>query len=302
MSPIEVLTGARSREVPWPLIVEALRKFMSAGSVDDQGRPWVEVAAHLTGYTTSQLWISIRTYTFIQNFISRHDLPEHALDWPMSNLEVVTRIAKANEDQAKEIIRSRDQLTLRNLRNMYDQIKKDPTSKISAMSAGLKSSKSFTDNLFKSLSGKNTLQQILGLAQDSSLGRLKVWPGRYPLCHPNFYVDFISDGKLCLAAFEGLKFFGDINSQVATKATLKAAVEATFFAQYYLCAPSWVSTDDLLHLRDRLGLFNVGIISVVEEKVVAVAHPLGPSVHDRQSVLLEDHAIRARLGITPSKT
>ncbi|TXN61412.1 hypothetical protein [Methylobacterium sp. WL6] len=299
MSPIEVLTEARSREVPWPLIVQALRDLMSAGSVDDQGRPWVEVAAHLTGYTTSQLWISIRTYAFIQKFISQNDLPAHALEWPMSNLEVVTRIAKANEDQAKKIVRSTDQLTLRNLRNIYDQTKKDPTSKISAMSAGLQSSKSFTDKLFKNLSGKDALQRILGLAQGSSVGRLKVWPGRYPYCHPNFYVEFMFDRKLQLAAFEGLRFYGDVNSQVATKAALKAAVEATFFAQYYLCAPSWVSTDDFLSLRDKLGLFNVGIVTVGEEKVDAIAHPLGPSVHDRQSVLLEDRAIRARLGVDP---
>ncbi|MCJ2040279.1 hypothetical protein MKK55_15205 [Methylobacterium sp. J-059] len=299
MSPIEVLTGARSREVPWPLIVQALRDLMSAGSVDDQGRPWVEVAAHLTGYTTSQLWISIRTYAFMQKFINQHDLPVHALEWPMSNLEVITRIAKANEDQAKKIVCSTDLLTLRNLRNIYDQTKKDPTSKISAMSAGLQSSKSFTDKLFKNLSVKDALQEILGLAEGSSVGRLKIWPGRYPYCHPNFYVDFMIDRKLQLVAFEGLRFYGDVNSQVATKAALKAAVEATFFAQYYLCAPSWVSTDDLLSLRDRLGLFNVGIISVGEEKIVSIAHPLGPSVHDRQSVLLEDHAIRARLGIAP---
>ncbi|MCJ2079647.1 hypothetical protein MKK68_29145 [Methylobacterium sp. E-016] len=299
MDPIEVLTDARSREVPWPLIVQALRDLMTPGSVDDQGRPWVEVAAHLTGYTTSQLWIGIRTYAFIQKFISSHELPAHALEWPMSNLEVVTRIAKANEGQAKKIVRSTDQLTLRNLRNIYDQTKKDPTSKISAMSAGLQSSKSFTDKLFKNLSNKDALQQILGLPQGSSVGRLKIWPGRYPYCHPNFYVDFMSDGKLCLAAFEGLRFFGDVNSQVATKAALKAAVEATFFAQYYLCAPSWVSTDDLISLRKKLGLFNVGVISVGEEKVIATAHPLGPSVHDRQSVLLEDSAIQARLGIVP---
>ncbi|TXN29600.1 hypothetical protein FV232_24975 [Methylobacterium sp. WL30] len=297
MNSVEVLTDARSREVPWPLIVEALRDLMSAGSVDDQGRPWVEVAANLTGYTTSQLWIGIRTYAFIQKFISSHELPAHALGWPMSNLEVVTRIAKANEHRAKKIVCSTDQLTLRNLRSIYDQTKKDPTSKISAMSAGLQSSKSFTDKLFQNLSNKDALQQILGLAQSSSVGHLKIWPGRYPYCHPNFYVDFMSDGKLCLAAFEGLRFFGDVNSQVATKAALKAAVEATFFAQYYLCAPSWVSTNDLVSLREKLGLFNVGVISVGEENVVATAHPLGPSVHDRQSVLLEDCAIRARLGI-----
>ncbi|MCJ2010848.1 hypothetical protein [Methylobacterium sp. J-092] len=299
MNPIEVLTDARSREVPWPLIVEALRDLMSAGSVDDQGRPWVEVAAHLTGYTTSQLWIGIRTYASIKKFISLHELPSHALEWPMSNLEVITRIAKANAEEAKRIVRGTDQLTLRQLRNHYDRVRNYPGSNISAMSAGLQSSKAFTDKLFQNLSSENTLRQILNLEMNSPLGALKLWPGRYPYCHPNFYIDFVIDDKIQIVAFEGLRFYGDVNSQVATKAALKAAVEATFFAQYYLCAPSWVSIDDLLSLRDKLGLFNVGVISVGEEKVVAIAHPLGPSVHDRQSVLLGDRAIRARLGIAP---
>ncbi|MFK5599085.1 hypothetical protein ACFZ8E_19095 [Methylobacterium sp. HMF5984] len=297
MIPVEVLTNARSKEVPWPLIVEALRELMSAGSVDDQGRPWVEVAANLTGYTTSQLWIGIRTYASIKKFISSHELPIHALEWPMSNLEVVTRIAKANVEEAKKIIRSTDQLTLRQLRNRYNQLRKEPGSNISAMSAGLQSSKAFTDKLFNNLSGENTLRQILGLELNSPVGALKIWPGRYPYCHPNFYVDFVIDGKLQIAAFEGMRFFGDVNSQVATKAALKAAVEGTFFAQYHLCAPSWVSTDELVVLREKLELFNVGIIAISGEGVDAITRPLGPSVHDRQAILLNDHAIRTRLGI-----
>ncbi|WP_243947218.1 hypothetical protein [Methylobacterium sp. E-041] len=299
MSPIEVLTEARSREVPWPLIVEALRELMSAGSVDDQGRPWVEVAAHLTGYTTSQLWISIRTYAFIKKFINLNNLPSHALEWPMSNLEVITRIAKANEFEAKNIVCGTDRLTLRQLRNVYDQIKKEPGSKISAMSAGLQSSRSFTGRLFKNISERDTLKKILGLEQSSPLGPLKIWPGRYPYCHPNFYVDFVIGDKLQIAAFEGLRFYGDVNSHVATKAALKAAVEGTFFAQYYLCAPNWVSIDELVALREKLELFNVGIIRVGEEGVDTITHPLGPSLHDRQAILLEDSAIRARLGINP---
>jgi hypothetical protein len=270
---------------------------MSAGSVDDQGRPWVEVAAHLTGYTTSQLWISIRTFTSINKFINLHELPAHALEWPMSNLEIITRIAKLSPAKAEKIIRSPDQMTLRQLRVFYDEVRKEAGNKISPMSAGLQSSKLFTNQLFDKLSSEKVLRQILGLTQSSPLGPLKNWPGRYPYCHPDFHIDFIANEKLHLAAFEGLRFYGDVNSQVATKVALKAAVEATFFAEYYWCAPSWVSTDELVNLRQKLELFNVGIISVGDQKVEEIIRPLGSSIHDRHAIILEDNTIRSRLGI-----
>ena len=297
MNPIEVLTDARSREVPWPIIVKALRKLTSAGSIDNEGRPWIEVAAHLTGYTTNQLRIGQRTFASIENFLAAHGLPIHALQWAMSSLEVVTRIAKANPRRAAEILSDQKQHTLRDIRGIYDQVRKEAGSNISAMSAGHQSAKFFTKNLFVELSKKGVLGDVLGLGHDAKLGQLKIWPGRHPYVHPDFHVEFLLAGKVQLVAFEGLRFFGDVTSQVATKAALKAAVEATFFSQYYWCTPSWVSTSDLELIRDNLGLLNVGIVSVGEKKVEAILRPLGPSVHDRQSILLQDSATLARLGV-----
>lgn len=298
MNPIEMLTDARSREVPWPLIVKAVGELTKSGSIDDRGRPLIEVAAHLTGYTTNQLRIGQRTFSLIRSFIDAHNLPTHALEWPMSSLEVITRISKANEERAKQILISRKIHTLRELRNYYDQVRSEAGNKISAMSAGHQSAKRFAQSLYKDLSHTETLQRILGLQKNTAIGSLKIWPGRYPYVHPDFHVEFLIDGKLQLVAFEGLRFYGDVTSQVATKAALKAAVEATFFSRYYWCTPSWVSIDDLVMLREKLGLLNVGILSVGETKVEAIVDILGPSIHDRQAVLLNDAGIRSRLGIS----
>ena len=297
MNPIEVLTDARSREVAWPLIVEALRELTKAGSIDEQGRPWIEVAAHLTGYSTNHLRVGQRTYAVIKNFIAANELPNHALDWSISNLEVVARISKVNDRRAKQILSAQQTYSLRELRRVYDQIRGEAGKNISAMSAGHLSAKNFKKKLFVELSSKETLREIMGLERNVLLGPLKVWPGRYPYVHPDFHVGFSINNKLQIAAFEGLRFYGDVTSQVAIKAALKAAVEATFFSQYYWCAPDWVSTAGLKSLRDDLGLLNVGIISVSEKKVEAVLRPLGPSVHDRQSVLLQDSVTLARLGV-----
>ncbi|GJD42842.1 hypothetical protein AFCDBAGC_0684 [Methylobacterium cerastii] len=297
MNPIEVLTNARSREVPWPLIVEALHDISKNGSIDEHGRPWIEVAAHLTGYSTNHLRIGQRTFALIKNIIQENQLPGHALEWPISNLEVLTRISKINSRRAQDILISKKRHTLRELRDLYDAVRNEAGSSISAMSAGHQSAKAFTRNMFSELSDVEILRDLLSLDQDVPLGQLKVWPGRYPYAHPDFHVGFLINDRLQLAAFEGLRFYGDVTSQVATKAALKAAVEATFFSQYYWCTPSWVSTLDLQTLRDELGLLNVGIVTISEKKVESVLRPLGPSVHDRQAILLKDKVILSRLGL-----
>ncbi|WP_187275284.1 hypothetical protein [Methylobacterium sp. WL120] len=292
-----MLTDARSREVAWPLIVEALRDLSIHGSVDDQGRPWIEVAAYLTGYSTNHLRIGQRTFSSIQTFIELNGLKNHALEWPISNLEVITRIAKTNPERAKQILSGDGHHSLRELRNLYDRARSEAGSQISAMSAGHQSAKEFTKKIFSEISNRDVLRKLLGLDLDVSLGALKLWPGRYPYVHPDFYVDFSINGQAHIAAFEGLRFFGDVTSQVATKAALKAAVEATFFSQYYWCTPSWVSIADLEALRDELGLMNVGIVAISENKVETVLRPLGPSLHDRRSVLSKDKAFLRRLGV-----
>ena len=177
-NPIQVLTGARARGLSWRPIVEALRELTASGSLDAEGRPWIEVAAHLAEYTTNQLRQAQRTYTFIENFIETHDLPLHAIEWPMSSLEVIVRIAKANPQKAERLIISSTQLSLRELSKLYEQIRAEAGSQISAMSAGHQSARAFTQNLFDALSVKEALLRLLGDDRVTSTQPVKAWPGR----------------------------------------------------------------------------------------------------------------------------
>ena len=134
-NPVRVLTDARARGLSWRQIVGGLRALTEAGSLDPQGRPWIEVAAHLTGYTTNQLRQAQRTYAAIEAFIREKDLPEHGLEWPMSNLEVISRVAKASPQRAERLLISTSLVSLRDLSKLYNDLKNDPNSQISAMSA-----------------------------------------------------------------------------------------------------------------------------------------------------------------------
>ncbi|MHC2017138.1 hypothetical protein [Methylobacterium sp. CM6247] len=295
--PVQVLTDARSREVPWPQIVKALGDLTGPSSLDVHGRPWIEVAAQLTGYTTNQLRAAQRTYAKLESFITENKAPDHALNWPMSNLEVVARIAKANPDKALEIICGTESMTWRDLQQIYEQLRHDEGSKISSMSAGHHSARMFAQSLFDGLSDQETLKDLLGGKRITGVQPLKTWPGRYPYAHPNFVVGFHEGNQFRLAAFEGLRFYGDVNLHLATKAVLKAAVEASFFAKYYWCLSGWTPTEHLKNMKDKLGLDNVGLISFGEEGPRVLFAPTGEPQPNRQAMLFEDGQLRKRLGV-----
>lgn len=294
-NPTQVLTGARARGLPWRPIVEALRELTASGSLDAEGRPWIEVAAHLAGYTTNQMRQAQRTYIAIEKFIETHDLPLHALEWPMSSLEVIARIAKANPQRAERIIISSTQLSLRELSKLYEQIRGDAGSQISAMSAGHHSARAFTQDLFDALSRRENLLRLLGGERVTSIQPLKAWPGRYPFAHPDFVVGYHEAATFKLAGFEGLRFYGDLNLHAATKAAVKAAVEATFFARYFWCLSEWTPVEHLVDARDRLGLQNVGILSTTNNTVEILLHPTADPSPDRRAMIINDYQLFKKL-------
>lgn len=295
--PMQTLTGARSRGVSWPLIVRALNDLTSSSSLDIHGRPWVEVAAQVTGYTTNQLRAAQRTYNFLEAFIAKNNAPGHALCWPMTNLEVIARIAKARPDEALNIIGGKESMTWRELLQLYERLREDESSNISSMSAGHHSARVFSKNLLASLSTEEVLINLLGSKKVASVQTLKPWPGRYPFAHPDFFVGFYEGDRLRFAAFEGLRFYGDVNLHMATKAVMKAAVEASFFARYYWCASAWTPTDHLKNMKDQLGLENVGLILFGEEPPKIIFSPTGEPQPDRQAMIFQDVQLRKRLGI-----
>jgi hypothetical protein len=295
-NPTLVLTDAREREIPWRPIVEALRELTADGTLDSQGRPWLEVAANLSGYSTTQLRQAQRTYTSIEKFIETQDLPMHALDWPMSNLDVISRIAKVAPEKAEKILISSSQKSWRDLCKLYESLRDEPGTKISPMSAGHRSARAFTSALSQALSDEKNLKYLLGDKCATSGQSMRPWPGRYLFAHPDFVVGFQEAGISRLAAFEGLRFYGEISLQAAANAAVKAAAEATFFARYYWCLSSQTPAENLRIMRNNLSLMNVGIILIDNGAINILLEPNGEPNPNRQCMILEDADIRRRLG------
>jgi hypothetical protein len=295
-SPTQVLTDAKARDIPWRLIVEALRELTAAGSLDAQERPWLEVAASLSGYSTTQLRQAQRTYTAIESFIGTQDLPVHALDWPMSNLDVISRIAKVAPEKAEKLLISSSQKSWRDLCKLYESLRDEPGTRISPMSAGHRSARSFTSALSHALSEEKNLKYLLGDKRSTSGQSMKPWPGRYMFAHPDFVVGFQEAGISRLAAFEGLRFYGEISLQAAANAAVKAAAEATFFARYYWCIASRAPAENLQTMRNNLSLMNVGIVLVENGTINILLEPTGEPIPNRQYMIFEDTNIRRRLG------
>lgn len=294
-NPTEVLTEARARGLPWRFIVEALRNLTEAGSLDPEGRPWIEVAAYLTGYSTNQLRHAQKTYAVIENFILEKDLPIHGLQWPMSNLEVISRIAKASPSKAERLLISSTLVSLRELSKIYSNLKSDPASQISAMSAGHQSARSANRDLYDTLSNGQLLNGLLAHNEIDAIQALRPWPSRHSFAHPDFVVAYHKAGTLRIAAFEGLRSIGDINLVAATKAAVKAAVEASFFDRYYLCLPESTSIEHLRSVLMQLGLHNVGAICTKYSSIKVLMAPTGDPAPDRQPLILQDVGLLNRL-------
>lgn len=292
-----VLTDARARRLSWRVIVDALRNLTKSGSFDPHGRPWIEVSAHLTGYTTNQLRQAQRTYAVIETFVDQRKLPDHSLEWPMSNLEVISRIAKVDPAKAEQILTSSALRSLRELSRIYNGIQESEGSKVSPMSAGHRSARIFIEGMHETLSNPKFLRRLLPSDGVSGVPALKPWPGGHPLVHPDFVASYYSHGNLRFAAFEGLRFVGDVNLHAATKSATKAAVEASFFARYYWCLAEWTPIDKLKMMKDLLGLSNVGIISMANSTALMLSPSTGEPSPDRQSILIEDACLRRRLDI-----
>ena len=296
-APLDRLKDARSRNASWSSIVEAVRELEAGGAVDEHGRRWVQVAAQASGYTPNQIRQATRTFSAIESLIHDPKARAVALAWPLSNLEVVARIAKIDAECAKEVFDRSITPTLRDLRLLYDRVRNAGDSRLSPLSAGHHSARVFTRELARQLSDPGILRHIVGSADTPSSIRLVGWPGGFRYAHPAYVAIEERPDGLRLHAFEGLRLYGDLHQDAATKAIGRAAFEASFFAGYYFCLPQWSDASALWGMRQELGLSNLGVLKLDTDVPQILIPTTGSPQPDRRNMLLENDYMRGRLGL-----
>lgn len=255
------------------------------------------MSAHLTSYTTNQLRQARRTYAVIKAFVDQGMLPDLSLEWPMSILEAISRIAKADRAKAEQILTRSTLKSLRERSRIHNDIQDSERSNVSPLSGGHRSVRIFIEGMHETLSNPKCLRRPLPSDRVSGAPALKPWLGGHPLVRPDFVASHYSNSNLQCAAFEGWRFVGDVKLHAATKSATKAAVEGFFFARYYWWVADWTPIDKLEMMRDLPGLSDIRIICMANATALMLSPSTGEPSPDRQSILIEDVRLRWRLDI-----
>lgn len=189
----------------------------------------------------------------IEAFVDQGMLPDHSLEWPLSNLEAISRIAKADRAKAEQILTGSTLKSLRERSRIHNDIQDSEGSNVSHLSGGHRSARIFIEGMHETLSNPKCLRRPLPSDRVSGAPALRPWLGGHPLVRPDFVASHYSNSNLRCAAFEGLRFVGDVKLHAATK----AAVEAFFFARYYRWVADWTAIDKLEMMRDLPGLSKI---------------------------------------------
>lgn len=292
-----VLITARERSVPWHEVARALNILENNGAVDDQGRPWLAVAAVQSGYSAHQLRVMTRTLKKVEDLARNTRMPiQTPLSWPLSSLEILGRIAKVDESLAASLLK-RGISNFVDLRKAYHRVRDRIDSPSAARSAGHRNGRAFRLEVIKTANNPTILPIIVGPTDTGEIIGPHAWPGGMQFANPDAVVITQSAHRACIIALECARIFGDIHQDQAEKVIMKAAVEATFFDKYFLCLPSWSEFAPLANMRRALELNNVGILTFCEGKVSSILSPDGLPVPDRRSMIIGRATMRRKLGL-----
>lgn len=294
---LTLLVNARERAVPWYKVATALNELELDSAVDGQGRPWLALAAEQTGYAAHQLRVMTRTLKMVEDLArDTRTTIETPLSWPLSSLEILGRIARIDPTLAAELLRNGVSKFV-NLRKAYNRVRDRTNSPSATRSAGHRSGRAFRLDVIKAATNPETLRVIVGSRPMDEILGLRAWPGGMQFADPDAVIVTRSTRGRGLIALECARIIGDLHQEQSEKVILKAAVEATFFDQYFLCLPNWSESGPLVSMRNILGLANVGILMFSEGKASLILPTDGPPVPDRRSMILESISMRKRFGI-----
>lgn len=298
--PLTQIDEARRRDVPWHLLIEAVRRLETTSQADERGRPWIKVAAERSGYTIAQLRQMDRVMTMLQEVTTaspRLSL-NAALQLPFSHLEMIARIAKVDRGAAERFL-SPDEVasgyTYRAVRDFYYQARAKINGRTSPQSVGLQSARQFTKRCHELFSDPSNLRLLHGGGADPAHRRFLKWPGGFNYANPDFIIIDDTDKERSIDAIDCVTIFGDVNQDITVKEVLRSFTESIFFRHYFVCLPSYSPIWLFSQHRDRIRLDNIGVVEVGESSVELVAPPEGGPCPDRQKLLRDDAYVMGRI-------
>lgn len=289
--PQDLLVKIKPRTVSWTDVVRVLTALEATSSMDAEGRPWARVVATASGYGLNQLRKMQRSLKAIEQLSKRNEFDVDKLlrSVPFSHVEVLARIAKADEQRGLKLIRdcmtANRLLTYRELLEQFYEVR-DNAPQLSSVAAGQRAARKFEAFCFDLLSQTNAT-----ILPGFSGRRVKVvrWSGGLRYASPDLVIAFRDEKhELIVDAVDCYSIYGDVGQDETAKRMARVAVESTFFRNFWILMPPWSPAWLVRSMCEELRLQNVGIIVVDPETKGIDKHqawaPSGKApVPDRQS-------------------
>lgn len=286
-----ILKAVKQSTVTWVDVVRALTALEAASIMDERGRPWARVVAEETGHGLNQLRKMQRTIKIIERLADDHpfDLDKLLRSLPFSQVEILARIAKADQDKGLELIlaclTANRVPTYRELQERFYEIR-DSAPQVSSIAAGQRAARKFESFCLELLTQTNAAI----LPEFSGAEEVKVvkWSGGLRYASPDLVIAFRDpSNELVVDAVDCYSIYGDVAQDETAKRMTRVATESTFFRNFWILMPSWSPVWLVRTMCEELELQNIGIV-VVDPETKKVGEkpelaPRGPPVPNRQS-------------------
>jgi hypothetical protein len=291
---LAVIDGARKTGLPWPDVARALTNAEQDNVLDRAGRTVVRAAAQRSGYSLNQLRQMQRTRRVLQELphITAADL-QTIFAWPFSHAEMLSRIAKLDQDVAvntiRQLMNEAKLPSFRVLRDQYYSLRVS-VSHVSPILAGQMAARKFASTCFDLLT--RTKATILPGYQGDERIQIIKWPGAFQYASPTFAIGRRNrNGDLEIDAVDCYAIYSDVTDEETAKRAVQVATECTFFRKFWIFLPARSVAGQFGSATRELKLRNVGIIVPqkgddvhVEESATDVPVP------NRQSMLTKSVA------------
>lgn len=292
---ILLLAKLKPRTVSWTDVVRTLTALEAASSMDAEGRPWARVVAKETGHSLNQLRKMQRSLKAVEELSERNEFDVDKLlkTIPFSHVEILARIAKADEKRGLELIRScltaNRLLTYRELLEQFHEVR-DNAPQLSSVAAGQRAARKFESLCLDLLSEKSTA--ILPAKYGDQKPKVIRWSGGLRYASPDLVIAFRdANHALVVDGVDCYSIYGDVAQDETAKRMARIATESTFFRNFWILMPPWSPVWLVRVMCEELKLQNVGIIVIdpeTKKKVHEELAPKGVPVPDRQSDAARD--------------
>ena len=260
---LAILENARARRVRWNEIADAVLNLEAQSLMGPNGRPWIQIAADRSKFTTNQLRRMTRVVQFTRRLVVdgmlKNDLVLSSMRF--SHLETAMRIHAFEPETALKIFSGEwIKPNYPDLVALYQSLRESIPASHSPLIAGKRAARRFQDMTF------DLLQEaaFLELGPTRSLGRM-IYGSRY--ANPDFLIVTRYEGQV--TQVDGIDCYaltGPSQKEVAMKRVLQVAIESTFFTDFWVVLPE---EDYVMMFQSEaklLNLNNVGFIIVDQSK------------------------------------